>query len=405
MSNAAAATGTPPYMVQLDALRAFAVTAVLIHHYKPGGWNYGAYSGVKLFFTISGFLITGILLRARDDAEAQGHSRIGAMGRFYARRFLRIFPLYYFVIAVACIVNLEPARRLIGWLLTYTLNVHMASQGWFEANFAHFWSLSVEEQFYIFWPWIVLFVPRRWLKVATVLTILVGPMFRLSYILSGYTNVTALAVYISTLSSLDHLGFGALLAMLVHRQPRERFLGRWLYVLLAVSLLSVVLVVTFYQVNIYLLLHDSTQAVLFSCLIYLASVRFGGFAGRLMERKPILYVGKISYGLYVYHPLMPRLAQFILLHLTGVSVAEKTWLISGAAVVLSLGIASLSWQLMERPINDLKRHFSDLRQPGEPRLAIQERSPRRPPIRNDCHETARGLGKPYQLFAATNGRI
>src|SRR5437016_11546580 len=112
-------TAPAAYMAQLDALRAFAVTAVIIHHFKPHGWAFGAAAGVKLFFTVSGFLITGILLQARQHAEAG--KKMPALRRFYARRFLRIFPLYYLVVAVTYAINLDPVRKIIGWLLTYTL--------------------------------------------------------------------------------------------------------------------------------------------------------------------------------------------------------------------------------------------------------------------------------------------
>ena len=107
-------------MAQLDGLRAFAVTAVVIHHYKPGGWVYGADSGVKLFFTLSGFLITGILLKTRFDAEAGNLKPLAALSRFYIiRRFLRIFPLYYLVVAAAVVINTFPrsvASTASAWL-------------------------------------------------------------------------------------------------------------------------------------------------------------------------------------------------------------------------------------------------------------------------------------------------
>src|SRR5260370_40893244 len=137
------------YMPQLDELRAFAVTAVIVHHFIPGGWAYGAAGGVRLFFTLSGCLIAGILLRSKDAVEGGKQTRRSALGKFYARRFLRIFPLYYFVVACAFALNLEPVREIIGWLLTYTLNIRMARQGWVEAKFAPFLCLAVGEQFYI----------------------------------------------------------------------------------------------------------------------------------------------------------------------------------------------------------------------------------------------------------------
>ena len=106
--------------------------------------------GVKLFFVLSGFLITGILLRSHWLAESAGQGRWLVIRQFYARRFLSIFPLDYFVIAVACLVNVEPVRKILPWLLTDPSNIYMANQRWFVDHFAHFWTLVVEEQFYIF---------------------------------------------------------------------------------------------------------------------------------------------------------------------------------------------------------------------------------------------------------------
>src|SRR5438094_4909884 len=103
------------HMPQLDALRAFAVTAVIVCHLSGAGTGvlgYVAYSAVKIFFALSGFLITGILLRARDAAETNRDKRIAAMGRFYARRFLRIFPVYYFVVGLAFAINVESVRGI-----------------------------------------------------------------------------------------------------------------------------------------------------------------------------------------------------------------------------------------------------------------------------------------------------
>jgi peptidoglycan/LPS O-acetylase OafA/YrhL len=352
-------------MAQLDGLRAIAVTAVVIYHLLPGsGFGYAALSGVKLFFTLSGFLITGILLRARLAAEASGGKRFGALGRFYARRFLRIFPLYYFVIAVAFVINLEPTREILGWLLTYTLNIRMARQGWFEANFAHFWSLAVEEQFYIFWPWLVLFAPRRWLIPGAILMTLVAPLGRIWYLLSKYTLMTGLATYISTPLCLDSLGMGALLAMIGHLTPWAGVARKSLN---WAVLPAVLLILAMRQLNhgdasfwgmTSLLAHDTVLTVVFCWLIAAAAPGFRRFPGTALSWGPIAYVGKISYGVYVYHPFVPLLMTSILATV-GLHAPENRWAAFALGSAVTLAVASLSWFLMEKPINNLKRHFED----------------------------------------------
>ena len=152
-------TARVSHMPQLDGLRALAVLMVVVHHYVEGGWGLAANLGVKLFFVLSGFLITSILLRSRSQSGAAGWNRWRAVRNFYARRFLRIFPLYYLVVALAAILDVEPTREYLAWLLTYTLNLKMAAQGWYIDHFAHFWTLSIEEQFYLIWPWVFYSVP------------------------------------------------------------------------------------------------------------------------------------------------------------------------------------------------------------------------------------------------------
>ncbi len=341
------------YMPQLDALRAFAVTAVIVHHFIPGGWAYGAAAGVRLFFTLSGFLITGILLRSKDAVEGGKQTRRSALGKFYARRFLRIFPLYYFVVACAFALNLEPVREIIGWLLTYTLNIRMARQGWWEEHFAHFWSLCVEEQFYIFWPWLIVLLPRRWLKPVVLLVILAGPAYRLSFVLSGYMNMRGIATYISTITCLDSLGLGALLALLLSTR-RAAFSGK--SILAAAIVFAAALALSLRYTDATIILHDTAQAGLFACIIAATAPGVGGFLGAVLRWPPLRYIGKISYGIYVYHPFMPEFVESAF-HKMGMTVPERSLGNAAVSMLVTLVCASLSWRLLERPINELKRYF------------------------------------------------
>jgi peptidoglycan/LPS O-acetylase OafA/YrhL len=354
-----------PYMPQLDAVRAFAVLTVVIHHYSSFA-DLGilaslgaAFLGVKLFFVLSGFLITGILLRSRDDAEAMKQTRGAALGHFYARRFLRIFPLYYFVIAVAFAVNLDPVRENLLWLLTYTLNIHMVNQGYYIANFAHFWSLAVEEQYYFAWPWIVLFAPRRLLIPLTLTMISVGPLYRFYGVIA---ELKGIATYIFTPACLDALGMGSLLAILSHSDKWKHALNRQLTTLvLPIGLGATVAfnILSHYRIGwkADTVLFDLAVALLFCWLINGASRGFQGVVGAVLKSKPLVYTGKISYGIYIYHPLAPALcvAAFQALGFHLQKGARTTVLVF---TVATFAIASLSWYFMEKPINNLKRYFN-----------------------------------------------
>ena len=142
---------------RFDGLRALAVLAVIQHHFgikavndvlAPGG------PAVQLFFVLSGYLITGILLDAREQAD-----RGAALTTFYIRRALRIFPAYYVALTLAASLNVN-VYDAWPWHAAYLSNVRIALDGKWPGPVSHFWSLSVEEQFYLLWPMIVLFARR-----------------------------------------------------------------------------------------------------------------------------------------------------------------------------------------------------------------------------------------------------
>ena len=374
--NAADAPPAPTgYMSQLDALRAFAVLGVVLHHFRMEffgadlGWL--AAAGVRLFFVISGFLITGILVRSRDRAEATGGGRGGALRRFYARRFLRIFPLYYFVVAVGIVFAVEPARRIAVWLLTYTFNLFMAHNGWFEANFAHFWSLAVEEQFYVVWPWLLFLVPRKGLFPMALAVTAAAPAWKLVYVLSGYTTATGLATFISTFACLDALGIGALLAMLRHRKsPAAAWEPRLRRIVIAAAAVVTALGAADVWSDFTIVLSATAQAVLFAWIVDAASRTTGGAAGAVLACRPLQYVGRISYGVYVYHPFVPAMLVWFGFALPPAHRFEppllQSWGWFAVATIVSLGLASVSWHAFEKPINDLKRHFEEPPVPARP---------------------------------------
>jgi len=143
-----------PYLPQLDAIRAIAVLFVMVFHFIPGVDRYAPLRsiGVRLFFVLSGFLITGILTASRDRPTGL------ALRTFYARRFLRIVRLCYFALFVAFVFNISVVRSTLGWHLAYLTNVLIYARGAWRGAVSHFWSLAVEEQFYLVWPWLMLWL-------------------------------------------------------------------------------------------------------------------------------------------------------------------------------------------------------------------------------------------------------
>jgi peptidoglycan/LPS O-acetylase OafA/YrhL len=358
------------YMPQLDSLRFFAVLAVLIaHDAQPERlpWIFGALPwgalGVRLFFVLSGFLITGILLDCRDLADATSQNRLVFIQRFYIRRFLRIFPIYYLVLAVVLAVNLYPAREIWIWLVTYTSNIYISVYGRWIGSLGHFWTLAVEEQFYIFWPWLVLFAPRKWLIPTLSLAIVLAPLYRFfavtvfpaDFFAGNWTKATF------TFSCLDSLAGGSLLAVLSQsisgREMIPRVLNRLALPMGSLAFLAV-FGLYYYKIEAtaYYILSDLFCTLVFCWLVSTASRGFKGVLGRLLEFNLLTYLGKITYGIYVYHNFVPGLLSPILKQF-GTEYRTTSLLHFMLALVVTLAMASLSWSLIEQPINNLKRHF------------------------------------------------
>ena len=199
------------YYPQLDGLRAIAVMSVFIGHLVPLRFLQKIVSwgdtGVILFFCLSGFLITRILLRVQIDGTG---NRWMSLRSFYVRRVLRIFPIYYLVIVLGVLVGYPPVRDQFLRLVTYSLNVPGLPPTDHLGAFSHFWSLSVEEQFYLFWPMLVLFLPRRNLPHFIVGLIGLSLGYRLAFALAGASYKL---IFASLWGCLDSLGLGALLAI------------------------------------------------------------------------------------------------------------------------------------------------------------------------------------------------
>lgn len=347
-------------MPQLDALRALAFVAVAVSHWTPNflagivPWG----TGVQLFFVLSGFLITGILLRNRPGDS--GNSLGGALKTFYARRILRIFPLYYGVLALALLFSLGPIHETWPWHAAYLSNFHYAWHGHGDAvadPFLHLWSLSVEEQFYFIWPLVALVASRRTLPVILVASIAGSAAFRVGI---AHAAPDLASIRYLTPSCVDALAVGGLLAW-VRESSGATGARRLAWTYLAVGFGGLVVATTLLPRAI-----DGNDAhrightflvIFYGAVVGGAAEGFRGPLGRLLSVKPLLYLGKISYGLYVYHYFAPiaidRLARAW--GWDGLRAQQASLL--AAYSVFTLAAAAASWRFYERPINELKRHF------------------------------------------------
>ena len=352
-------------MPQLDSLRALAVFGVMIEHFVPptdairAALPWGDF-GVRLFFVLSGFLISGILLRCRDQLD-RSELALGAILRaFFARRFIRLIPVYYAYLA-AIAVLLPPARHYLWVFALYLQNFLFAlNPNVFHLMLAHFWTLAVEEQFYITWPAVLLLVPRRRLPVVLSVIVVAGPLLRLAGLAIG---LSPHQIRMMMPAHFDTLGLGGLLALLQSgsegpESRRGRMLaatGLWIGLPLSV----VALIAGHLQLHaLDVLISESAMGLLCTWIIFHAARGFGGIAGTVLDSKALQYVGKISYGIYVYHFNVPGLIREKLAVRFGVVLPSSPWRRFPILVAFTLAVASLSWHWFERPLNRLKNRFS-----------------------------------------------
>ncbi len=365
------------YLRQLDALRTVAVTMVIATHWLPKAttfWFNGGF-GVKLFFVTSGYLITGILLEARRKAEQAEFERSAVLKNFYVRRFLRIFPLFYATLALVYFLHVPAVREFIWLLAAYLGNFVIASRGAWIDGIAHFWSLAVEEQFYLVWPVLMLFTPRRLLMPLIASAIVFAQLFRLILFLEGINRIT---IGVMPFASLDTLGLGALLA-LVGRDFDVQGGAKALKVLTAASIAGCAGFFVLHIANwlgrtpaFCSWIMTGTDALTAFSIVWLTVRGFRGPLGWVMNSAPLVYLGRVSYGLYILHPFMPgivvRLAHALRLpDLSGLGPYQLV-LLNFAALV---AVCSLSWHLFEKKLNDLKRFFPYV-SPQRPRVSTLE---------------------------------
>jgi peptidoglycan/LPS O-acetylase OafA/YrhL len=336
--------------LELDSLRAFAVLTVVWSHSSVINIGITGFHGVLLFFVISGFLITGILL----DARAKNSLPRSVLRAFYARRFLRIFPIYYAVLFVALITGLLSTSSAIGWHLAYLSNWYFAHKGFDQ--FSALWSLAVEEQFYLVWAWLVILMPPAALPWTIIAMIVAGPVSRLTI---GSLTPNDLAPWITTPTVLDALGLGCLLAYLWRQNPEAADrLARWAFVS-GVLLIGVEKGRNWLGIPAPAGLAIDTLGWRLVCvwLVHRAGRGVNGKMGQLLRARQLVYVGIISYGIYLLHLLTVVFLSKIEQRL---SIQLLAWDKPGrfvAVALTSIAAAALSWKFFERPINSLKDRF------------------------------------------------
>ena len=347
------------YMPQLDSVRAFSIIAVLVAHYTSLVYyaDFGVL-GVQCFFVLSGFLITGILLQGRKYSESGLQPASFTLRQFYIRRFLRIFPAYYLMLFGAALVNYGNVREVLPWHLSYTTNFYIGFTA-SHTSLGHFWSLSVEEQFYLAWPCVMLFTPRRYLLFAMAAAFFIAPAYRLGCSLA---HVNSYAKNWLLFANTDCLALGGIMAFCREEVRFDtlrlwvRRIGFWLgWPAVLWTLLAHSTPALRYGATSFLYSH-LVFTFFFAWAVDRTADGVGGWGGRMLSFAPLRYIGRISYGMYLFHAVAGDLI-LAGADLAGFSFPKSELLRFIAFSSLTVAVSSLSWYAYENPLNKLKRLF------------------------------------------------
>lgn len=346
------------YVKQLDSLRAIAVLIVIVHHWTPVRSPLHDYTnifnGVDIFFVLSGFLITRILLDNRNEAEQLQLPKSTIIKSFFVRRILRIFPIYYlllFSLLLFMDTTGTTIRENFIYYATYTINIYFFKiQGW-DSMLSHLWSLSVEEQFYLFWPWLMLFVRKNWVLPVIVLSFITGVIAQMLFPNAG----------LLTFSCLDAFGAGAFLAWMIVYNPAFLVRTKMLWILLAIVGVTLKLMLIFgYHVPI----PSRTLTTFIVIWVILYAVKGQNknlLIDLVLNNRILIFIGKLSYGIYLYHLIISHYTYDFLYQINQLLPASinkyHIYLYRVENFTLVLALSYLSWKLVELPALRLKKYF------------------------------------------------
>lgn len=351
----------------LDGLRGIAILLVILYHNFSfiHFFNYG-WLGVDLFFVLSGFLITEILINTRDTRNY--------FKNFYIRRMLRIFPLYY--LSLIIILVIFPAIKDFPftfdfyvdnqlWFWFYLENWLLIIKQWTYTHFVlnHFWSLAVEEQFYLIWPFVILWIKKPRYLLLLCFTILLFVISARFYV--WYYRETSYPVYqnIFLFTRIDGILIGAMLAIV--KMINYNFLKKYSYIVIF-GLAAVNFI--FYFINkseqfvfpYWAIVGYTTFAVIFALVAYEAINEKEKILNFILNIPVLKFIGKISYGFYVFHwPVYLMLYKYVETWMKGLDLSTFNLKLSISLVLTFIGflLSVMSYYTYERAWLKLKDRF------------------------------------------------
>lgn len=348
------------YYEKLNSLRALAVLMVIVFHWIPLDWIKQSMlgpSGVTIFFVLSGFLITGILL---DNYQNKERTNGAIYFVFMMRRVLRIFPAYYFLLAITILANrigIEISTDLMKNplpYLTFFYNHYLEQSGNWSETLSPLWSVSVEEQFYIMWAAIILFLGHKIsIKYLLIGTILLGLIIR-AFTADVFQNG------VETITCIDCFAYGALFAYL-QRNIEENKIQQFYKILKHLAIISFIILFLFVFLNLkkvllFNIFYRPLVSVIGLQLVLMCIYYRNSIFEKIASNPTFQFIGKISYGLYLYHMVIPIIGLAVFQKIGLDFTFNTTVKLLFSAVILLLFV-SASWFILEKPILRFKNNF------------------------------------------------
>jgi peptidoglycan/LPS O-acetylase OafA/YrhL len=338
------------YVPYLDGLRGLAILGVLADHFHvplPPLFHVGPV-GVRFFFILSGYFITLSLWKVREADSKSVLQRFFLLCRFYLQRLLRVGPPFYLALALGALFGIHEVWEHFFWLALFQTNHYIVYLGYWPEAISHYWSLAVQEQFYLVWPLFVLTLPRRGFMPVMVVCMLFALGFRIYCIVTGVNEVMR---WVTLLGCLDSFAAGAIIAYLKQARLLEKIHGLPRTLLLALPLTAIAcyflarLMTTMPGDSAWLGLAESFDSFFLSWLLITSLTGVQGKYARILGWSPLVYLGRISYGVYVYHV-------FIIILVSPFLISQGMDIYSRSAVLLgvTLAFSALSWRYFEQPI-------------------------------------------------------
>jgi peptidoglycan/LPS O-acetylase OafA/YrhL len=361
------------YIKQFDTVRAFAVFLVILSHWPVGlnvPFNLGSI-GVTIFFVLSGFLITQILLRdkQKNDILDNNTNRLRTIWKFTMRRAIRIFPIYY-ILLIALLLSssifYNPIKQDWYYYFLYVQNYIFFLRNAFPGGkLSHMWSLAVEEQFYLFWPWLIVFINKKHLIKVLIGGLIIGITFQFAMpFIWGSRNPYA---GLLTPACIDSFCAGGLLAYII---VYKNALNQYYPIIQKIGIVALILFLasSFFKIKLYFP-ERTIVSIITTWLLAKILTNQNKYFDYIMSNELVMSLGKVSYGIYLFHNFIPTIV-FAIFHwieknptkvpfsnmLIQISYNKSIFLLVCTFVLLA--ITYTSFNLIEKPILKLKKHFN-----------------------------------------------